>query len=199
MTIYHLFRLKDNNTNSIRHITNGLRDHIIPAANGINLTSYGLFNGHFGLASNECYWLTLGDQSAAALLPLMEKQGWRIDDTLVMVPTVRPHIHEPRQRAGLYVFRWFWVNSKDVDTIARLSEQAWVTFEGGFDTEIQGLFAEQDPGQSECRMLLLTWYKDFSVWQNSRKPPREAMDRFVARHALTLEALPIATQLQVIR
>jgi hypothetical protein len=195
MTIYHLFRIRDTSTNSIRQITKGLRDHIIPAANGMDLTSYGLFNGHFGLASNECYWLTLGDRSGAALLPLIESLGWQIEDSMIMLPTVRPLTHGARDREGLYVFRWFRVKSRDVDTIAQLSEQAWVSFEGGFDTEIQGLFAEQHRSQPECRMLLLTWYKDFSVWQNSRTPPGPAMDRFVARHALTLETLPIATQL----
>ncbi len=199
MNIYHLLKIKDANNNSIRSIIGGLKEQLIPACKKPGLAHYGLFSGYFGLASNECYWLTLGDRSAAELLPLIEGQDWQLADSLVMLPTVRPVIHEARQRAGLYVFRWFQVNSQDVDTIAQLSEQAWVTFEEGFDTEVQGLFAEQDRSQQQCRMLLLTWYKDFSVWQNSRTPPKEAMDRFIARHALTLEALPIATQLQLIR
>jgi hypothetical protein len=111
------------------------------------------------------------------------------------VPTVRPTDHTPLSKPGIYVFRWFDVLNKDVDEIASLSEQAWVSFEGDFDSQIQGLFALQNRQGDKGKMLLLTWYKNLTVWQDSRAPSKEAMNLFIKRHELTIEALPIATRL----
>ena len=50
------------------------------------------------------------------------------------------------------MFRWFSIDNKDVDEIARLSETAWQTFESGFDTEVQGLFAEAHAASHALRL-----------------------------------------------
>ena len=44
-------------------------------------------------------------------------------------------------------------------------------------------------------MLLVTWYRDLSVWEESRKAPDEARALFIRRQEMTLKAKPIATQL----
>jgi hypothetical protein len=94
----------------------------------------------------------------------------------------------------LFVFRWFSIDNQDVNEIAELSETAWQTFESGFDTEVQGLFAEVNRDSKEGTMLLLTWYKGFDVWLDSRTPDAAARENFLKRHALMREAIPIATQ-----
>ena len=44
-------------------------------------------------------------------------------------------------------------------------------------------------------MLLVTWYANLTVWEQSRHPPPEAKENFLRRHKLTLSALPVATRL----
>jgi len=44
-------------------------------------------------------------------------------------------------------------------------------------------------------MLLITWYKNLSAWEESRHPPKDARENFLRRHQLTLNAKPIATML----
>ena len=87
------------------------------------------------------------------------------------------------------------VNMKDVDEIARLSDTAWNTFEGDFDTKVQGLFVQADRGPDQGEMLLLTWYRNLTVWEESRLPSPEARANFMQRQKLVLEAKPIATRL----
>jgi hypothetical protein len=116
-------------------------------------------------------------------------------DSISLVPTVRPTEHTPRTRPGIYVFRWFDVYNKDIEEIAALSNEAWNTFEGGFDTEVQGLFCEEDTSTEKGKMLLITQYTDLSVWEASRNPAPEARENFLKRARLTIEARPICTRL----
>jgi hypothetical protein len=87
------------------------------------------------------------------------------------------------------------INNRDVDKKVQLSDEAWVSFEGDFDSEVQGLFAESDRSHEQGKMLLLTWYRDLSVWETSRKPSPEARERFLKRHSLTIETTAIASRL----
>jgi len=45
-------------------------------------------------------------------------------NTLLLEPTVRPTEYAPRTREGLYVFRFFEVDHKDVDEIAAVLARA---------------------------------------------------------------------------
>ena len=162
-----------------------------PMLNEAGLEVYGTFVGLFGLATNECYLVTYGETSAAELL----NDRFEIIMAREFVPTVRPTEFSPRTEPGIYVFRWFQVNMKDVDEIARLSDTAWNTFEGDFDTKVQGLFVQADRGPDQGEMLLLTWYRNLTVWEESRLPSPEARANFMQRQKLVLEAKPIATRL----
>lgn len=157
------------------------------------IVPYGLFIPLFGLASNEIYLVTNAesahDPGAISAPPLVLKQSTQL------VPTVRPREHTPRTRPGIYVFRWFDVYNKDIDEIVRLSDEAWTSFEGGFDTEIQGLFRQPSTQGNTGKMLLVTWYKDLSVWEASRMPSAAARQNFLRRAELTIEALPVCTRL----
>jgi hypothetical protein len=195
MTVYHLMQLKDSNSNNLRDAISKIENVLGPAAAESGQENYGIFTGVFGLATNELYWMSLGGDETILLSELASGSGLRVQLELNLVPTVRPVEHSPRSRRGLYVFRWFDVLNKDVDEVANLSQQAWVSFEDDFDSQIQGLFALQDRSEDKGKMLLLTWYKNLTVWQDSRTPSETAMNLFIRRHGLTIEALPIATSL----
>lgn len=152
---------------------------------------YGTFLSLFGLASNELYVVTCGSDASKVELP----EGMSLSESHTFLPTVRPTEHRPRETPGIYVFRWFQVNPGDVDEIVQLSNAAWPGFEGSFETQVQGLFAEE--GNAPEQMLLITWYKDLSVWEASRHPPEDSRDNFLRRHQLTRQARPIATMLSV--
>lgn len=195
MTVYHVLQIKDGNSNNIRNTISKLQDLLIPIATAEGQESYGIFTGVFGLATNELYWITMGNDDTRSLARNVKELDLQVQLTLDLAPTVRPTDHTPRSKAGIYVFRWFDILNKDVDEIANLSESAWVSFEGDFDSQIQGFFALQDRHDAKGKMLLLTWYKNLTVWQDSRAPSDEAMNLFIKRHELTIEALPIATRL----
>ncbi len=159
---------------------------------GIQL--FGLFAPLFGLASNECYAVTFAE-APREIDDIAGKLNLSVLSTHHLTPTARPTAHVPRDKPGIYVFRWFRVAPENMSEIVRLSEQAWVTFEGGFDTEVQALFRETEPSGDVSTMLLITQYDDLSVWEASRQPAPEARENFRARAALTLEATPVATRL----
>ncbi len=190
---YCLHLLKDPNRADATDLVRFLNGSARPALEKQGASVFGIFHGLFGLASNELYLVANSEDHQPDVTGLFA--GFSLLDSVQLVPTVRPTDHSPRQQPGLYVFRWFSVHTRDIDEIAALSDAAWKTFEGGFDTQVQGLFAEPDRSQEQGKMLLLTWYKNLTVWQDSRKPPPEATENFAKRHQLTLEARPVATRL----
>ncbi len=157
---------------------------------------WGSFFGLFGLASNELILVTTGDVEA------MDERLTSIDtvqssSSLYLQPTVRPLNDEPCTREGLYVFRFFDVRNKDVDTIAKLSKDAWEYFETSDEYQAipQALFCEQDRNAPNGKMLLCTWYDGLNSWQTSRAPAPQAAENFRSRSKLTLGTKPYATRL----
>lgn len=157
---------------------------------------WGVFHGLFGIASNELIVVSYGDvdqvhDNIAALDEVVAA------NTLLLEPTVRPTEYAPRTREGLYVFRFFEVEHKDVDEIAALSFEAWKTFENvdDYQAEPQGLFRQQDTSAPTGRMLLCTWYDGLDSWQASRTPPATAGSNFRQRHTLTNGTVAYATRL----
>jgi hypothetical protein len=191
---YTVTLLKDPERSNNLEAIKAIGADIAPALAERDIGVFGTFAPLFGLASNELYLVTHGDKEhsitaqieSATLAPL---------DSISLVPTVRPTEHTPRTRPGIYVFRWFDVYNKDIEEIAALSNEAWNTFEGGFDTEVQGLFCEEDTSTEKGKMLLITQYTDLSVWEASRNPAPEARENFLKRARLTIEARPICTRL----
>lgn len=157
---------------------------------------WGVFHGLFGLASNELIVVSYGDVDHVhdAIAGMDEVVA---ANTLLLEPTVRPTEYAPRTREGLYVFRFFEVDHKDVDEIAALSFEAWKTFENvdQYQAEPQGLFRQQDTTAPTGRMLLCTWYDGLNSWQASRTPPATASENFRQRHTLTKGTVAYATRL----
>jgi hypothetical protein len=186
---YQVFHIKDLSRPGSANLVKLANDDVTKQVQDAGHEVFGIFASLFGLASNEIYLVTFGEKSPSLSFP----DGVELVSTHLFNPTIRPRNHQPRTRAGVYVFRWFSVSPDSVDEIVHLSNDAWPTFEGSFETEIQGLFIEATGQPSE--MLLITWYKDLSVWEASRYPPPDARENFLRRHQLTLSATPIATVL----
>jgi len=186
---YQVFKLKDQNSNRPLAIIQTVKSMLEVE----QLDHFGLFSAYFGMATNELYWVVMREDLTINLSTSLEQSGISVISVHNMLPTVRPTTHAPPTRDGLFVFRWFSIDNKDVDEIARLSETAWQTFESGFDTEVQGLFAEADRDAEQGTMLLMTWYQGFDVWLDSRTPDTSARENFLKRPALMREATPIAT------
>ena len=186
---YHVYHIKDlsrpGSADLVKRANDDITKRIQAAGHGV----FGIFASLFGLASNEIYLVTFGETQTSLSLP----DDLQLLSTHLLNPTLRPLDHGPRTRPGIYVFRWFSVLPDAVDEITQLSYNAWPTFEGSFEAEVQGLFVEATGQPSE--MLLITWYKNLSAWEESRHPPEVARDNFMRRHQLTLNAKPIATML----
>lgn len=199
MQTYHLTHVADPGSNSPRAALGKITEVIIPSLVSDGHRPWGIFAGLFGLATNELYLVTASDAESGVPAALIDDAGLHINARIDLVPTARPTAFTPPSTPGIYVFRWFDVKNKDVDEIAEISRKAWVSFEGGFDSRIQGLFAESNRSSPEGKMILVTWYRNLTVWEESRRPSEEATQLFTRRHELTLRATPVATRLIPLR
>jgi hypothetical protein len=204
MTVYEILRIKDTNSNRFLKMIKIINSRILSEAKQSGYSLYGIFFGLFGMATNELYLVAVREDSGpfsdivTPLSKLVSLNNLRLQESYQLCPTVRPTEHTMRTKKGIYVFRWFDVKNRDVDEIVKLSDDAWVSFEDDFESEVQGLFAECDRSKEQVKMLLLTRYRDLSVWEASREPSEEAKQKFMRRHELTIETTPFATRLFVI-
>ncbi len=185
---YQLFHLRDLTSSHPQRLLSVLKERTG------EFKSWGMFPNVFGLGTNEAYWVVEGDP---VVCPIHADDQIELLEQVRLDPTVRPKEYAPRSKPGIYVFRWFEVDEDKVDEVVSISDQAWGSFEGGFDTEIQGLFTLQ-PKFDRYGMVLVTWYRNLTVWQDSREPDPEAKQLFVRRQALLDSARPIATRLEVV-
>jgi hypothetical protein len=161
---------------------------------------WGIWSGLFGIASNELVLMTSADTGvdhSALLNARIAAAPCTIVEQHLLRATVRPADREPPTRAGLYVFRFFDVNNADVDEIARLSFEAWSTFEttDAYRAQPQGLFCQNDRTDARGIMLLCTWYDGLESWQTSRSPPPQAAENFRRRQQLTFGTIAYAANL----
>ena len=181
-----------------------LFDHLtattLPVLAGAGVHRWGAWSGLFGIGSNELVLMTSAD-AATDHARLLDAQLAGVPGAVVehhlLEPTVRPDTVSALTRPGLYVFRFFDVDNADVDEIARLSLDAWTTFEATseYQAEPQGLFCLRDRRAARGLMLLCTWYDGLESWQVSRAPPPEAAENFRRRHVLTHGTIAYATRL----
>jgi hypothetical protein len=86
------------------------------------------------------------------------------------LPTLRPGPGAtPPTTPGYVTHRWYDIRADGLDRFLDLTRQTWSNWEGTHDGEVLGLWrtlAEPRPGI--IRMRLMAWYKDMSVWENSR-------------------------------
>ena len=174
-----------------------LLSEIIPAWRRRAVAVWGVWGGLFGVASNELLVIAAAADRRSLDEFTGPAQGIEVCDHLLLSPTVRPVNDAPRDRAGLYVFRFFDVPDRHVQEVVRLSDEAWKTFENtdAYASQPQGLFRQLDAAGEDGRMLLVTWYDGLESWQRSRQFPPEARDNFLRRRELTGGTLALATTL----
>ena len=157
---------------------------------------WGIWQGVFGLAANQLIVMSAHSESADGWTSF---DGCEVEAVWVLKATARPQSTTPLTRAGVYVFRDFWLPFEHVAEAVELSSAAWKTFEGAeaYSAEPMGLFAPAQtlPDSQECVLHLLTWYPDFTSWETSRQSDPSAMQRFIARRELTRSTRAVATRL----
>jgi len=167
-----------------------LRDHVVQAL-GDHLVA--VFPPSLGYATNQALVLTDDAATAGAVL---KAPGVAAGEHHGLTATTRPTDGARPKTDGIYVHRWFTIDGAAVDEFVALSNEAWVGFEGGFDTDVFGLFvadaSPQDVREGARRMLLMTHYRDFATWEASRKPDAKTARSFARRQTLTRVALPRA-------
>jgi hypothetical protein len=164
------------------HLRQALGDHLVA-----------VFSPSLGYATDQALVLTDDAATAGAVTGAPGVASARPE---VLSPTTRPAAGARPKPGGIYVHRWLTIDAGAVDEFVALSNEAWVGFEGGFDSEVFGLFAAepsaQDHKAGERRMLLMTHYRDFATWEASRKPDPKTAKAFARRRELTRVALPRA-------
>ena len=170
-------------------------EHMRGAGNGAienaGATLLGLFAPQLGFASNEAVVLTrrTGPQASRAAGAIAGAPGVARVTAEALSSTLRP-ANDARLKSGsgIYVHRWFTVDGDRLDDVIAYSGRAWPDFEANYDTEVFGLFtadaSEADRREGSARLLLLTWYANHTVWEQSREH-RDPGGLFAKRHELT--------------
>ena len=150
----------------------------------------GLFQGQLGFASNEAVMLLRWPTAQRDRLRELDvAPGVVAMHPQKLTPTLRPADDAVLKRGGIYVHRWFTVDSDNAADFVALSGRAWAAFEGNYDTEIFGLFGAETTAEdlrtNAGRLLLLTHYASHAVWEGSREQTRDPQGAFAKRHELT--------------
>jgi hypothetical protein len=116
-----------------------------------------------------------------------------------LTPTARPAATDRPPAGGIYVHRWFVIETPALAEFLELSTTGWKDFEARFETHIYGLFTAEQTTQDKAagltRLLLLTRYRDHGVWETSRDPSTAAMAAFQRRARLTRDSWAASTLL----
>jgi len=180
-----------------------LRGTGCPAVQAAGGQILGVFTPQLGWEANQVAILigwpgpTVGRDAAVA--QILANPSVEAGDRDRLTPTVRPQTVQPPPAGGIFVHRWFVVQTSSAPEFVSLSVEGWRDFEGRFDTQIFGLFeAEPTPEEARqglTRLLLVTRYRDHSVWEASRDPSTEAMNAFERRQRLTRKSWAASTLL----
>jgi len=131
------------------------------------------------------------------VVALMRDKTVRSGQRAGLSATMRPAVTDRPRAGGIYVHRWFVVETKSVPEFLTLSSEGWRDFEARFDTQIFGLFTAErsanDRQSGVTRLLLITRYGSHGVWEASRDPSTAAMAAFAKRQALTRDSWAAST------
>ncbi|MBW2140715.1 MAG: hypothetical protein JRG97_06545 [Deltaproteobacteria bacterium] len=189
--------------NVIKSLQNTPLNEIKNAGGGL----YGIWTPQIGLYSNELIVMFIWpddlakDAGEIADRFLLNLEGIVKINTTLFKPTARPLHDAPPERKGMYIHRWMTFETSDLPEAVALSKEAWVTFEDKFDATVIGLFQDLKEQNGLTRLLLITWYRDFKAWQDSRNAEKEpkSWDNFMRRHEMTRENIGLATGLWVLK
>ena len=158
----------------------------------------GLFTAQLGWEASQAAILVEGGDPTA-LRTLCKAPEVVSCEAHQLAPTIRPLPGAALKPGGIYVHRWFEVDSSSLNEFIALSAEAWPNFEGRFDAQIFGLLelTSPRPGDAPGRrhLLLITRYASHGVWEDSRDPSTAAMQTFARRAMLTLSTRAASTLL----
>ncbi len=103
--------------------------------------------------------------------------------TKFLAPTLRPKTSEPPVKQGNYAFRWFETPKENFDKFLQICEEAWPSFESSFDSQVIGLWRQQQIEKDSVSTLLLTRRPDLSMWERSKIP--KTMEEKATREKLS--------------
>ena len=161
----------------------------------------GLFTPQLGWVGRQTALLVRWSPDAKGrdreVVALMRDKTVRTGQRAGLSPTMRPAVTDRPKVGGIYVHRWFVVETKNVPEFLTLSSEGWLDFETRFDTQIFGLFTAErsanDRQSGVTRLLLITRYGSHGVWEASRDPSTAAMAAFAKRQALTRDSWAAST------
>lgn len=112
-------------------------------------------------------------------------------------PTVRPIDDTAPNRKGLYIHRTMTFNVGDIAQVVEMSQGAWVTFEAQFDAHVYGFFEDMDEKDGTTTLTLVSWYRDYTAWEDSRNTEKDpkSWEVFYRRGRLTLDSWGISASL----
>jgi hypothetical protein len=163
----------------------------------------GLFAPWIGWSSNQAAllvrWRGDGGRRAGALASLGRAPEVKSVTSYRLTPIARGGADAQLPQGGMYIHRWFDVPSDKVDEFASLSLSGWPAYETRFDQRIFGLFrtepTAEDRARKIARLLLITWYGAFAVWQATRGNEQDIQGIFARRARMTLNMTPAAALL----
>ena len=163
----------------------------------------GLFTPQIGWVARQAAllvrWSPDGNGRTGEVSGLMRDKTVRFAQRGRLAPTSRPAPEDRPRPGGIFVHRWFVVETDNVQEFLRLSQEGWRDFETRFEANIFGLFAADrssiDRRDGVQRLLLITRYKDHGVWEASRDPSTAAMAAFQRRAAITRDTWNASTLL----
>jgi hypothetical protein len=173
----------------------------LPAVAAAGGEVLGLFTPQIGWVSRQAALLVRWPDGAKArdreTNALMRGKAVKLAQRAKLEPTLRPATADKPPPGGIYVHRWFVVETENVAEFLELSGQGWLDFERRFDTKIFGLFKAErtsaDISGGVQRLLLITRYRDHGVWEDSRNPSTDAMAAFRRRSELTRDTWNAST------
>jgi len=136
---------------------------------------YGVWRSQIGRPRDELtamsVWPDADAAAGAGALLLDGVADCRMEESVAMVPTLRPVGPEAPHRQGNYAFRWFVTPEADWDEFLSLCAAAWPGFEAAYDSQVVGLWRCLDAAEGgDVRSLLLTRRPDLAAWERSKIP-----------------------------
>ena len=135
---------------------------------------YGIWRSQIGLPRDVLTMISVwSDIKTASLRSDNILSGLKLiksHTTKLLAPTLRPKTSEPPVKQGNYAFRWFETPKDNYDKFLQLCEEAWPSFESSFDSQVIGLWRQQQIEKDSVTTLLLTRRPDLSMWERSKIP-----------------------------
>ena len=121
---------------------------------------YGIWRSQIGLPRDVLTMISVwSDIKTASLRSDNILSGLKLiksHTTKLLAPTLRPKTSEPPVKQGNYAFRWFETPKDNYDKFLQLCEEAWPSFESSFDSQVIGLWRQQQIEEDSVSTLLLT-------------------------------------------